>query len=183
MLEGRFAVGKGFEINKQAIRKMTRDLQREFDKNPIRVPVETDTSSIGFQPAAAVNNYHGPVVTLNGDNVQIAWDNDTVDQTQNRVEQLAPGYEQLAHLVTDLLANLSNFELSEGDAADAQESAETVLGEVVKEQPDQGVVQRGVNMLKGRFSPTATGAAAGVSVESAEAARTLIEAFGASLPF
>jgi hypothetical protein len=29
-------------INRQAIAKMMRDIQREFDKHPIRVPVETD---------------------------------------------------------------------------------------------------------------------------------------------
>lgn len=171
------------EINRQAIARFTRNLQREFDKNPIRVPIETDTSRIGFQPAATVNNYHGPVVTVNGDNAQIAWDSETVDQTQNHVEQIVPGYEQLAQLLTDMLANLSNFTLGEDDAADAQESAQAVLREVVKERPDQGIVRRGVNMLKGLFAPIATGAAAGVSAESAETARTLIELLGASLPF
>lgn len=170
-------------INKRAIRKLTSDLQREFDKNPIRVPVETDMSGVGFQPAATVNNYHGPVVTVSGDNAQIAWDNDSVNQTQSRVNQIAPGYEQLAQLVTDMLANLSNFKLSEGDAGDVRESADTVLGEVIKEQPDQGVVRRSVNMVKGLFAPIAVGVAAGVSAEATEAARALIEALGASLPF
>lgn len=170
-------------INKRAIAKFTRDVQREFEKNPIRVPIEGDTSGIGFQPAGTVTNYHGPVVTVTGDNAQIAWDSETVEQSQKHVTQIVPGYEQLAQLLTDMLANLSNFTLGEDDETDARESAQTVLREVVKEQPDQGIVRRGVNMLKGVFAPIATGAAAGVSAESANAAQTLIEMLGTSLPF
>lgn len=170
-------------INKQAIARFTRNLQREFDRNPIRVPIESDTSGINLQPASTVTNYHGPVVTVTGDNAQIAWENGTVDQSQNHVAQIVPGYEPLAQLLTDMLANLSNFTLGEDDAFDARESVQTVLREVVKEQPDQGVVRRSVNMLKGLFAPIATGAAAGVSAESTDAARTLIELLGTSLPF
>lgn len=147
------------------------------------IPVETDTSGIGFQPAATVNNYHGPVVTVTGDNAQIAWGNDTANQTQNCVQRIAPGYEELAELVTDLLANLRTFDLSEGDVVDVRNSAETVLAEVVKEEPDDGIIKRGVTMLKGLLAPVAAGVGAGVSAESAEAARTLIDALGTSLPF
>lgn len=170
-------------INKRAIAKYTRDIQREFEKNPIRVPIEGDTSGIGFQPAGTVTNYHGPVVTVTGDNAQIAWDSETVEQSQNNVSQIVPGYEQLAQLLTDMLANLSNFTLGEDDETDARENAQTVLREVVKEKPDQGIVRRSVNMLKGVFAPIASGAAAGVSAESTESARTLIEMLGTSLPF
>lgn len=170
-------------INKRAIAKFTRGIQREFEKNPIRVPIEGDTSGMGFQPAGTVTNYHGPVVTVTGDNAQIAWDSQTVEQSQNNVTQIATGYEQLAELLTDMLANLEQFTLGSDNETDARESAQTVLKEVVREQPDQGIVRRGVNMLKGVFAPIATGAAAGVSAESTEAARTFIEMLGTSLPF
>jgi hypothetical protein len=35
----------GFKIDKRAIEKMTRDLQREFDRNPVSIPVRTEENS------------------------------------------------------------------------------------------------------------------------------------------
>jgi hypothetical protein len=65
-------VGKsGFKINKQGIRNMAREIEREFAKNPIRVPVETEYDGV-YPAVASVTNYHGPVVTVTGDNAKIA---------------------------------------------------------------------------------------------------------------
>jgi len=171
-----------FEINKQGIQRMSRALEREFAKYPVRVPLEVDPSGVTFQPAATVTNYHGPVVTVHGDNAQIAWDSDTVNQAQNRVEQIAPGYEDLARLVTDLLANLDTFALNDAEATDVRASADAVLSELVKEKPDQGVVRRGVTMIKGVLAPVVAGVDQAVKQETAEAARHVIEGLGNALP-
>lgn len=93
----------GFKINKQAIRKMTREMEKEFAKNPVRVPIEADPSVSRFPPATTItNNYHGPVVTVHGDNAQLAWDNQGVSQNRD----IAPGFEELAKVLTGLLASL-----------------------------------------------------------------------------
>lgn len=148
-------MASGFKINKQGIRMMTREIEREFAKNPVQVPLEADPRAVSLPSATTVHNYHGPVVTVSGDHAQIAWGNGEVQQTQNRVEQVAPGYEELARLVTDLLANLANFNLDDAEEAEIRSNAENVLGEVVKVERDQGVIKRGLTMLKGILAPVA----------------------------
>lgn len=37
-------MASGFNVNKQAIRKMTREMEKEFAKNPVRVPVQAPPS-------------------------------------------------------------------------------------------------------------------------------------------
>lgn len=170
-------------INKREIAKLTRGLEREFTKNPIRVPLQADPSGLSLPPATTVNNYNGPVVTVNGDQTQIAWGNDEVHQTQDRVEQIAPGYEELARLITDLLANLPAYGLDEADAADVRSNAAAVLGEVTKGEPDKGVVKSGVTMLKGILASIATGVSKVVTDESAQLARETIDGLGNVLPF
>lgn len=172
----------GFEINKQGIRKMAREIEREFAKNPVKVPLEADPGTVSLPAAATVHNYHGPVVSVSGDHTQIAWGNEEVQQVQNRVEQVATGFEELARLVTDLLANLPVFSLNEADEAEIRENAETVLNEVTKVKPDQGVIKRGLTMLKGILAPVGAGLSKAVTEESAEAAREVIEALGNALP-
>lgn len=175
-------MASGFRINKQGIRQFTRELEREFAKNPVRIPVEADSSGFAATQATSVNNYHGPVVTVTGDNAQLAWSNSgDVTQTQNRVEQIAPGYETLAGTLADLLANLADYGLAE-DESEVRAQAEIVLGEVVKETPDQGVIKRGLTMIKGLLAPIAAGVAAAVTAESTEAARHAIETLGNNLP-
>lgn len=176
-------MASGFKINKQGIRKMTRDIEREFAKNPVKVPLEADPRTVSLPSATTVHNYHGPVVTVNGDHAQVAWDNGEVQQTQNRMEQIAPGYEELARLVTDLLANLPTFNLDDADEAEIRSNAEAVLSEVVKVEPDQGVIKRGLAMLKGILAPVGAGVSKAVTEESAEAAREVIDGLGNVLPF
>lgn len=172
----------GFKINKQGIRKMTRDIEREFAKNPVKVPLEADPGAVSLPAATTVHNYHGPVVTVSGDHAQIAWGNEEVHQTQNRVDQVAPGYEELARLVADLLANLPTFSLNEADEDEIRVNAETVLNEVIKVEPDQGVIKRGLTMLKGILAPVGAGLSKAVTEESAEAAREVIDGLGNALP-
>lgn len=172
----------GFKINKQGIQQITRELEREFAKHPVRVPIEADPSDVAWAPAVTVNNYHGPVVTATGDHAQLAWNNDIVNQTQDRVEQIAPGYEDLARTLTDMLANLTVLGLGD-DEADARDNAEAVLNEIVKETPDPGVIKRGLTMIKGLLAPIATGVRLAVTAESTEAAQHVIQALGNNLPF
>lgn len=176
-------MASGFKINKQAIRQMSREIEREFAKHPVRVPLEVDHRTVSLPPATTVNNYHGPVVTVNGDHAQIAWGSRDVQQTQSRVESIAPGYEQLAQLVTDLLANLPTFALDDSDEAELRSSADTVLSEVVKLEPDKKIIKRAVTMIKGLLAPLGAGVSQAATEESAEATRTIIDALGAALPF
>ncbi|MGL4745817.1 MAG: hypothetical protein ACRCXL_15700 [Dermatophilaceae bacterium] len=174
-------MGKGFNINRQAIREMSQEIEKEFAKNPVRVPLESDASGVRFPAATVTNNYHGPVVTVHGDNAQLAWDNQMVSQTQN--QDIARGYEELAKVVTGLLASLPALGLSDDDEQEAKSTAETVLGEVVKDEPDQGRIKRGITMLRGLLAPIGTGVGTAVSDESAELAKTVIKGLGSTLPF
>ncbi|MCS3494398.1 hypothetical protein M2368_003430 [Arthrobacter sp. JUb119] len=182
-VESGLTLPKGFSINKQAIRKMTRDIEREFAKNPVRVPLETDPSAVSLPTATTINNYNGPVVTVQGDHAQLAWGNQNVEQTQNASEQVAPGYETLAGLLTDILASLPNFQLDSSDEDEVRSNATSVLQEVVKAEPDQGLVRRGITMVKGLLAPVASGLSKAATDETAETAREVIEALGQSLPF
>lgn len=50
-------------INKQVIARMMRDIQREFDKHPIRVPLEADAPRVLPLPTTAAGNiYNSPVI-------------------------------------------------------------------------------------------------------------------------
>lgn len=170
-----------FKINKQAIRKMTQEIEKEIAKNPVRVPLEADPTGMTFPATSVTNNYHGPVVTVNGDNAQLAWENQAVNQEQN--QDIAAGFEGLAKVLTGVLASLPALSLSDNDSAEAKSTAESVLGELVKEEPDESVIKRGVTMLKGLLAPVATGVGLAVSGESAELAKTVIEGLGSTLPF
>lgn len=174
-------MANGFQINKRAIEKMSRDLEREFAKHPVRIPLQADTSGINLPAAATVNNYHGPVVVVHGNNAQLAWNNGgKVSQSQDQA--IASGYEDLTRLITDLLANLDDLGLAASEADDVRETAETVLGEVVKEQPDKDVVRKGITLIKGALAPIAAGIAQAATSESSKAAVRLIEHLGNALP-
>ena len=64
-----------------------------------------------------------------------------------------------------------------------RENANLVLQEVVKSEPDQSVVRRGVTLIKGLLAPLSAGIGKAVTEEAVEAARQAIYALGSSLPF
>lgn len=81
---------KGFKINQRAIKQMTRELQKEFDKNPVHLNVEAGPPTTGYRrvsagypipgpgPAPITNNYN---VSVSGDNAQVvAGNTETVNQ-------------------------------------------------------------------------------------------------------
>lgn len=170
----------GFTINKRGIEQFTREIQREFDKHPIRMPVEVDDESVAPLTAGSTN-YYAPVITVHGDRAQLAWGNGSVVQNQANIEQVAPGFEGIAQAVASTMRDLAAAGLL--DAADlevAQGAAQEVLAEVVKDEPDRGVVRRAVAMLKGVLSPVATGITTGAADGAQEWARTAIEQLGNS---
>lgn len=93
-------------IDRQAIARMMREMQREFDKHPIHVPLETDGPAV--RPGASGTTiYNGPVIYGSADGAQLAWNSQTVNQGENHIEQVTPGFEPVAQAVVSTLEQLS----------------------------------------------------------------------------
>ncbi|MET9586023.1 hypothetical protein ABZY10_23540 [Streptomyces sp. NPDC006539] len=123
-----------------------------------------------------VNNYDGPVFNAAVSGAQFAWNNDTVTQNQQNNSAVAPGFEALAELVTDLLRQLPQAGLADQDREDADSAAREVLATITQpEAPEPGRLRRAIAMLKGALAPVATGVVAGTAVGAQEWARTAIE--------
>jgi len=162
-------------INKAAIAKMMRDIQREFDKHPINVAVQAD----GSLPAGSTTIYNGPVIHGDANGAQLAWGNDTV--TQHRQEQVAPGYEVLAQALVSTLQQLPAAGLPAADQEDAEAAAREALHALTQGEPDRGVVRRGVAALKGHLALLATGMVVGAEQGAQEWAKTAVQHL--QLPF
>lgn len=123
-------------------------------------------------------NYHGPVI--HGDGAQVAYNNRDVTQTQTTVQQVAPGFENVAQAVADVLAWLPAADLGEQDRADAEQAGYEVLSESVQAEPDLGKAKRALMALKGLLAPIAirmmTGAAAGAGTEAQAGAEKAVKA-------
>ena len=166
---------KGFEINRREIAKMAREMQHEFDKHPIKVPVEADTDGV-VPPTGAITNYH---VQVHGDGAQLAMGNQSVVQNQvNAPQQIAPGFELIAKAVANTLQQLGAAGLPPQDQTDAEDAAQEVLAEVVSDEPDPGRIRRGLNTLKGLLSPVSLGVQTGAAEGAQEWATTAIQQLG-----
>jgi hypothetical protein len=165
-------------INRQAIAKMMRDIQREFDKHPIRVPVETDGPALPTGATYGSTVYNGPVFHGDANGAQLAWGNQTVNQIQNRSQQIAPGFEAIAQAVVRTLERLPAVGLTEQDQQDAEDAAREILTEVTEPEPDRGKVRRALSALKGLLAPVAVGLTAGTAEGAQEWAKTAIEQLG-----
>ncbi len=178
-------------INKGEIERMAREIQREFDKHPITVGVQAKgtpyaiaagrETQIHLQhepPAGQTTIYNGPVFLGSADGAQLAWNNQTANQAQNRTEQVSPGYEALAAAVVKTLEDLPAAGLNEDDLADANEVGQEILAEVVKPEPDQRKLKKAVAALKGYLSPLLVGAVAGAAAGAHQWAQTAIEQLG-----
>ncbi|MFE2757943.1 hypothetical protein ACFXGA_38665 [Actinosynnema sp. NPDC059335] len=162
-------------IDRRALDKFTRNLQREFDKRPIRIAVEADMPELPQVGGATVNNYNGPVFNGDVSGAQIAWNNDTVTQNQQHTTStVAPGYEELAKFVTDLLRQLPQLGLDEQDLQDAEAAGNDILTEVTQPEPEKGRVRRAITALRGVLAPVATGAVAGLAAGAQDFAQTAI---------
>jgi hypothetical protein len=167
-------------INKQEIARMTREIQREFDKYPIRVPVQADSPvPPGGFATGSTTIFNGPVIQGDANGAQLAWDNDIVHQTQNRTEKIAPGFEAIAQAVVKTLEGLPGAGLAEDDRQDAEAAARDVLTEVTQPEPNRGKIRRALSSLKGFLAPIAMSLAEGGAEGSAhEWARMAIEQLG-----
>jgi hypothetical protein len=58
-------------IDRRAVAKMMKDIQREFDKHPIRVPVEVDDPKIPSGANFGTSIYNGPVIQ--GTSTEHSW--------------------------------------------------------------------------------------------------------------
>lgn len=167
-------------IDRQAIARLTRDIQREFDKHPIRVPIHADRLGLRLGDSVREGNtviYNGPVIHGNADGAQLAWNNSSVSQTQEG-EQVAPGFEAIAQAVAKTLERLPEIGLAEEDLQDATEAARDVLSEVTRAEPDRGKIRRAISSLKGYLAPIATGFVTGVAAGAHDWARMAIEQLG-----
>ena len=167
-------MAQGFGVNKRGIEKLTREIQREFDKHPIQVPVRAQREA-GVEAAAGSTHYYGPVINVHGDRAQLAWGNRDVVQSQARSEEIAPGYEAIAQAVVSTLRELASAGLPADDRQEAEAIGAEALAEVVKDEPNRGVIRRSVAALKGFLSPIALGMATGAGDGAEEWARTAIE--------
>jgi hypothetical protein len=156
-------------INRQEIARMARDIQREFDKHPIRVPVEANVA----RGVASQNVYNGPVFFGDANGAQLAWNNEVADQRQ--IREVAPGFEQTAAVVADVLRDVARAQLPEEQRLLAEECGREVLDEVTSDAPQQSKVGRGIAVLRGVFAPIALGAHAGVGDAARAWARTAVE--------
>lgn len=153
-------------INKAAIAKMMREMQAEFDKHPIRVPVAADAKL-----PAPVTNYNGPTVIVSGDGAQI----ERIEQNHQITQTVAPGFEQLAIVVTELLKRLDNLPLSQDDRDVAREAGDQIVSEVAKSEPNQGSLVRGKKLLIGVLAPLIIAAQSGLDDGVREWVKTVIE--------
>lgn len=169
---------RDFRINKQGIARMTREIQKEFDKHPIQVPVHADTPSHDTQLETTV--YNGPVINIHGDRAQIAWNNTVASQSQVS-EEIAPGFEALAETLVSVLRHLPEIPLDDVERETAEAATHDVLQELTKEQPDSGLVRRGASAVKGVLASVLLSTQTGISDGTREIARSLVERLGSAL--
>jgi AbiTii len=168
-------------INKREIARMARDMQKEFNKHPIRVPIEADPQLPPMAGTTITNNF-GVIFHNTADGAQVALNTGgDVQQQQNQGDQVAPGYELIAQAVAHVMEGLARVELADDDRQDAEEAAAEIVTEVTTAQPNTGKVRRAVKVLKGALAPVAAGLTAATTTEVQEWARTAIDQLGAAL--
>lgn len=133
----------------------------------------------GVNVADTVNNYDGPVFNAGVTGSQLAWNSTNVTQNQqHNTNSVAPGFEELAALVTEVLRKLPEAGLSAEDREDAEVVAGEVLAEITTEEPEKGKVRRALAQLRSLLAPVATGAVAGVAAGTQEWAQAAISGLG-----
>ena len=104
-------MGSGFKINKHGIEQMTREIQREFDRHPVSVPVRADAPELTRHETI----HNGPVINIIGDRAQVSWGNDVSVQNQAGTDLVASGFEQIAQAIAATLNDLPSLGLPEVD--------------------------------------------------------------------
>jgi hypothetical protein len=147
-------MASGFQINTSAIRKMAEEIQQEFDRNRIRIPVHAENPVL----RVAGDTYNGPVINIQGDNAQVAWGNRDVEQSNTIAPRadIAAGFEPLSQAVVRILQEIRMSGLEPDDIAAVEEAGKEILDEVTKDQPEQGRIKRSVTYIKGLLAPLVT---------------------------
>jgi hypothetical protein len=129
--------------------------------------------------ADTVNNYDGPIFNAEASGNQLAWNNTNVVQNQQQnTTTVAPGFEELAAVIADVLRGLPHSGLSQEDREDAEVVAGEVMTEITSPEPEKGKVRRALAMLRGLLAPVATGAVAGAAAGTQEWAQAAITGLG-----
>jgi hypothetical protein len=133
------------------------------------------------QGSAPTTTYHGPVIQGHADGAQLAWNNQTVTQTQTKNQQIAPGFEVIAQAVADTLKELHRLGLPEEDQQDVESLGEEVLAEVTQSEPDRRKIRRAMAALQGFLTRSlVAGAAAGAEQGAEELIKKAVEQIGSS---
>lgn len=131
------------------------------------------------ETGSSPTTYNGPVFQGDVDGAQLAWNNQSVTQNHNRVEQVTPGFEALAKAVTEVLQLVPGMDLPAEGREDVDAASNDILAEIVRDEPRPGPIRRSVRVLRTWFTPIAAagaaGAGLGVSDGAQEAARRAIE--------
>ncbi len=174
-------------VNKRGIAKMMRDVQKEFDKHPIRIPIETNVPRVNgsawgtpVEPGSTTI-YNGPVIHGDANSAQLAWNNNGNVNQGHGGEQVAPGYEALAQALVSTLQGLPEVGLDDEELSDAQDTVNEALAEVTQPEPNARRVRRSVAALKGWLTPIATGLRTGAGNGAQEWAQTAIQQLGSAL--
>lgn len=168
--------GRGFEINKQGIARMTRDMQKEFDRHPIRVPVQADLPELPDISHGATVTYNGPVIYGSADGAQLAWNNGAVSQSQaGEPAQIAEGFEALASIVAEILRQLPATGLSGEDQEIAAEAGNEILVQLTQPVPEPGKIKRAAATLRGVLVQLAIAAETGVGQAVTEWAKEAVK--------
>jgi hypothetical protein len=173
-------VANGFKINNAAIAKMAGEIQREFDRHPVKIPVNAEKPDTKF---GGGDTYNGPVINIQGDGAQLAWNNQSVEQVNSvtKPESIAQGYEALSQAVVNILKEIRSAGLDAADTEEVEKAGRDILEEVVKEHPDQSVVKRSVVFIKGLLAPLAMRTVEGAGDAAYDWAHTAIDALGAGM--
>jgi hypothetical protein len=189
-------MANSFKMNKQGLDQLQKDLQKELNKRPVTIPVRAESPRARYErpaptpppaPTTTVNHiYNGPVVNYSGDgNAQLAFsESGDISQSQeNHTYPIAEGYDELATVIADLRAELAELGLTGLEGELAAETVDEVLTEVATPEPDQRMILKAVNVLKGTLTAIASGVDKAISAEAAARAAAFITQLGAALPF
>jgi hypothetical protein len=124
--------------------------------------------------AAPTNIYNGPVIHMSGGTAQLAWGNEDVAQSQGDAV-IAPGFEDIAAFIVELLERLPELKLDEGDLQMAREESTAILTQATKPTPDRARIRRASAVLRGILAPIVLGASSGLTAGALELAKKAIE--------
>ncbi len=168
-------------IDKRAIAKIAKDMQREFDKHPIRIPLQTDGPQGLSASGRGAVSVGGTVINIQGsaDGAVLTFGGGMTQNVSTHVERpITTGYEPISQAVLRTLEGLPGLGLPAEQEQDARIAGEEVLAEVVEPEPDDGKIRRLAAALRGYLSPVATGLSQGAGEGAQEWAKTAVEQLG-----